>query len=50
MPSWSTFEGTTDGATPPTAAQTDSELDSARRLLEQLFAEPESDDQAAQPE
>ena len=50
MPSWSTSDEEANGATTPPEAQTDSEVESARRLLEQLFADPEPDDQPAPPE
>jgi hypothetical protein len=50
MPSWNTSEDAANGATTPPDEQMDSELESARRLLEQLFAETEPDDQPAQPE
>ena len=50
MPSWSTSEDAPDSVTTPPEAQSASELESARKLLEQLFGEPESDAQAAPPE
>jgi len=50
MPSWSTSEDAADGATTPPEPQTDSQVEAARRLLEQLFAEPASGDRPAQPE
>jgi hypothetical protein len=50
MPSWSSSEaGKEDATTTPPADPSASELESARKLLEQLFAEP-PDDQSAQPE
>jgi hypothetical protein len=50
MPSWSTSEDAANGTTTPPEEQTASELESARRLLEQLFAGPEPNEQPAQPE
>lgn len=38
-----------EAATPPADAAS-TELESARKLLEQLFAEPEADDQPGRPE
>jgi hypothetical protein len=50
MPSWSTSDvGKEQAATPPDDPAA-AELESARRLLEQLFAEPSADDQSTQPE
>jgi hypothetical protein len=48
MPSWSPSEVPNE-APPPPAAPAD-EVESARRLLEELFTDAPSDDAPAQPE
>ena len=49
MPSWSTSDVGDERAEMPDDAAT-SKLDSARKLLQQLFAEPQTDDASDQPE
>jgi hypothetical protein len=50
MPSWSTSDVADEQVETPAGDSVTSKLDSARKLLQQLFAEPEVDDELDQPE
>ena len=50
MPSWSTSDVGDEQAGMPADDSSTSKLDSARKLLQQLFAERETDDEPDQPE
>ena len=50
MPSWSTSDVGEEQAGTPADDSATSKLESARKLLQQLFAEPEADDASDQPE
>ena len=50
MPSWSTSDVGEEQAGTPADDSSTSKLDSARKLLQQLFAEPEAGDEPDQPE
>jgi hypothetical protein len=50
MPSWSTSDVGDEQAGTPADDHATSKLEAARRLLQQLFAEPEADEEPDQPE
>ena len=49
MPSWSTSEAPDEKAVTPPDEAVPSEIENARRLLEELFGEPLAADQPPQP-
>jgi hypothetical protein len=50
MPSWSAAEEQNEQAESPPAATDASVVEAARRLLERLFSDPQSDERPPQPE
>lgn len=49
MPSWSTSETPDEKAVTPPDEGAPTEIENARRLLEELFGEPDAADPTAQP-